>query len=342
MYDLGNPDYQILLLAIPLLLVFFIFYIQWKKRAIKQFIDQKLYGEINSDQSQRKGLIKFTIRLIAILLLIIGLLNPKIGTRLETVTREGVDVVFALDVSKSMLAEDVAPNRLLKAKHILSKAIDQLINDRVGIIIYAGKAYAQLPLTTDYTAAKMFLKNISTDRVPTQGTDIAKAVEMSLSYFESGTEQNRTLFILSDGESHEDGALEAAELASSNGIIINSISLGTAEGGPIPIKQNGIIKSYKKDKDDKVVVTKMDIQTLQQISLSTGGSFIHGIHTNESLDFIKAQLDKMEKVESETELYSDYEDQFQWFLILSLALFVIDYLIPNRKTIRIRKSYSCY
>ena len=338
MYDLGNPDYQILLLAIPLLLVFFIFYIQWKKRAIKQFIDQKLYGEINSDQSQRKGLIKFTIRLIAILLLIIGLLNPKIGTRLETVTREGVDVVFALDVSKSMLAEDVAPNRLLKAKHILSKAIDQLINDRVGIIIYAGKAYAQLPLTTDYTAAKMFLKNISTDRVPTQGTDIAKAVEMSLSYFESGTEQNRTLFILSDGESHEDGALEAAELASSNGIIINSISLGTAEGGPIPIKQNGIIKSYKKDKDDKVVVTKMDIQTLQQISLSTGGSFIHGIHTNESLDFIKAQLDKMEKVESETELYSDYEDQFQWFLILSLALFVIDYLIPNRKTIRIRKS----
>lgn len=338
MYDLGNPKYQILILAIPILLGFFIYYNQWKKKTIQQFIDQKLYNDINSYQSQRKGLLKFTIRLIAILLLIIGLLNPKIGTRLESVTRKGVDVVFALDVSKSMLAEDVAPNRLLKAKHILSKAIDQLINDRVGIIIYAGKAYAQLPLTTDYTAAKMFLKNINTDRVPTQGTDIAKAVDMSLSYFESGIEQNRTLFILSDGESHEDGALNAAELASSNGIIINSISFGTSEGGPIPIKRNGIIKSYKKDKDDKVVVTKMDVQTLQQISLSTGGAFMHGKHTNESLDFIKTQLDKMEKIESETELYSDYEDQFQWFLIISLVLLVIDYLIPNCKTMWIRKS----
>jgi Ca-activated chloride channel family protein len=236
-----------------------------------------------------------------------------------------------------MLAEDVTPNRILKAKQILSKAIDELVNDRIGIIVYAGKAYAQLPLTTDYSAAKMFLNTIDTDMVPTQGTDIGNAVEMALSYFESGTEQNRVLFVLSDGESHEEGAIEASEMALKNGIIINSIGIGTSQGAPIPIIRNGIVKGYKKDKSNNVVVTKMDSQMLQQLALSTNGGFIDGSYTQETIGFITTALSKMEQVESETELFSDYEDQFQWFLALSLFFFILEIIIPNRKTLWIRK-----
>ena len=337
MFDLGNPQYQYLI-ALPIIVwVVYMIYKSWRKKKQIEFADSVLFSQINPNQSQRKSVIKQIFRFLGLTCLVIALVNPKIGTRIETVTRKGVDVVFAIDVSKSMLAEDVLPSRILKAKQILSKAIDVLVNDRIGIIVYAGKAYAQLPLTTDYTAAKMFLRTIDTDMVPTQGTDIGNAVEMALSYFESGKEQNRALFIISDGESHEEGATEASELASKNGIVINAIGLGTLVGGPIPIKYNGVIKGYKKDNQDKVVVTKMDPEMLQQLALSTEGSFIDGTNTKETIDFIKNSLAKMEKVESETEMYTDYDDQFQWFLALALFFFILDLIIPNRKTLWIRK-----
>lgn len=337
MFDLANPQYQYLLILPIVVWVFYMFYKSWRKRKQTDLADSTLFAQINPNQSNRKSVFRQVFQFLGLTALIIGLMNPKIGTRLETVTRKGVDVVFAIDVSKSMLAEDIAPSRILKAKQILSKAIDELVNDRIGIIVYAGKAYAQLPLTTDYTAAKMFLRTIDTDIVPTQGTDIGNAVEMALSYFESGTEQNRALFILSDGESHEEGAIEASQLASENGIIINAIGLGTLQGGPIPIKRNGIIKGYKKDRDDNVVVTKMDPEMLQQLSLSTNGTFIDGIHTKESIEFIKNNIAKMEQVESETEMFTDYEDQFQWFLGFALLFFILDFITPNRKTLWLRK-----
>jgi Ca-activated chloride channel family protein len=183
----------------------------------------------------------------------------------------------------------------------------------------------------------MFLRTIDTDMVPTQGTDIGNAVEMALSYFESGKEQNRVLFIISDGENHEEGAVEASELASENGIVIHAIGLGTLEGGPIPIKRNGVIKGYKKDNQDKVVVTKMDPEMLQQLAVSTEGSFMDGTNTKETIEFIKTSLAKMEQVESDTEMYTDYEDQFQWFLALALFFFMLDFVVPNRKTLWLRK-----
>ena len=337
MFDLGNPQYQYLLILPIVVWVIYMFYKSWRKRKQTDLADSTLFAQINPNQSNRKSVLRQVFQFLGLTALVIGLMNPKIGTRLETVTRKGVDVVFAIDVSKSMLAEDIAPSRILKAKQILSKAIDELVNDRIGIIVYAGKAYAQLPLTTDYTAAKMFLRTIDTDMVPTQGTDIGNAVEMALSYFESGTEQNRALFIISDGESHEEGAIEASQLASENGIIINAIGLGTLQGGPIPIKRNGIIKGYKKDGDDNVVVTKMDPEMLQQLSLSTNGTFIDGTHTKETIEFIKNALAKMEQVESETEMFTDYEDQFQWFLGFALFFFILDFITPNRKTLWLRK-----
>ena len=337
MFDLGNPQYQYLFILPIIVWVIYLVYKSWRKRKQAELADSALFAQINPNHSNRKSVIKHLFQFLGLTALVIALVNPKIGTRLETITRKGVDVVFAIDVSKSMLAEDVAPNRILKAKQILSKAIDELVNDRIGIIVYAGKAYAQLPLTSDYAAAKMFLRTIDTDMVPTQGTDIGNAVEMALSYFKSGIKQNRVLFILSDGENHEEGALEASQLASENGIIINAIGLGTIQGGPIPIKRNGMIKGYKKDGSNNVVVTKMDPDMLQQLALSTNGAFIDGTHTKETIAFIKDALAKMEQVESETEMFTDYEDQFQWFLGLALLFFILDFITPNRKTLWLRK-----
>ena len=337
MFELGNPEYQILFLLPILLFLCFWFFISWKKKKQNELADKELFLLISPSRSHRKNKIKLFCQLLGMCFLIVGLINPKVGTRLETISRKGVDVVFAIDVSKSMLAEDVSPNRILKAKQILSKTIDELINDRIGIIVYAGKAYAQLPLTTDYTAAKMFLRTINTDMVPTQGTDIGNAVEMALSYFESGTKKNRALFIISDGESHENGVLAASKLATENGIIVNTIALGSIQGGPIPIKKNGQIVEYKKDRQGKVVVTKMDTEMLQQLALSTQGSFIIGVDTKETIGFVKNALEKMEQIESETELYSGYKDQFQWFLALSLFFFTIDFVLPTKKTTWLRK-----
>ena len=337
MFDLGNPQYLYLLVLPIFLWATYLYFRSWRNKKQQQFADTVLFDKINPFRSKRKSVIKLILRLFGLTTLIVSLINPKVGSRIETVTRKGVDVVFSIDVSKSMMAEDIAPSRILKAKQILSNAIDELVNDRIGIIVYAGKAYAQLPLTTDYTAAKMFLRTINTDMVPTQGTDIGNAVEMALSYFETGKDQNRVLFILSDGESHEDGALEASELASENGILIHAIGLGTLDGGPIPIKRNGVIKGYKKDKEDKVVVTKMDPAMLQQLALSTEGNFIDGMNTKETIEFIKSSIEKMEQVESETEMYTDYEDQFQWFLAMALIFFTLDIILPNRKTLWLRK-----
>ena len=337
MFDLGNPQYQYLYLLPILVWVAYLSFRSWRKRKQAELVDGILWDRIHPNRSKRKPFIKHCLRLLGLISLVIALINPKIGTRIETITRKGVDVVFAMDVSKSMLAEDISPSRILKAKQILSKAIDGLVNDRIGVIVYAGKAYAQLPLTTDYTAAKMFLRTIDTDVVPTQGTDIGNAVEMALSYFESGERQNRVLFILSDGESHEKGALAASKLASDNGIVIYSIGIGTLEGGPIPIKRNGLVKSYKKDKNDQVVVTKMNPEMLQQLAVGTDGSYTNGSNTNETISFINDALSKMEKVESDTELYTDYEDQFQWFLALALFFFTLDLIVPNRKTLWLRK-----
>jgi len=337
MFELANTQYTYLFILPIVVWISYLLYTNWRTKKQDEIADASLYHSINPNRSNRKLVIKQLLQLLGMTSLVIALINPKVGTRLETITRKGVDVVFAIDVSRSMLAEDIAPSRIEKAKQILSKAIDELVNDRVGIIVYAGKAYAQLPLTTDYTSAKMFLRSINTDMVPTQGTDIGNAVEMALDYFESGTEQNRVLFIISDGENHEEGALEATEIASKNGIIINTIGLGTLQGAPMPIKRNGIIKGYKKDAEGNVVVTKMDPEMLQQLALSTKGSFIDGTRTNETIEFIKEALMKMDKVESETELFTDYEDQFQWFLGLAFFFFLLDFITPNRKTLWLRK-----
>jgi Ca-activated chloride channel family protein len=270
--------------------------------------------------------------LLIIASIAIALVNPKVGSRLETIKREGVDIVFAIDVSKSMLAEDVRPNRIAKAKQIISQTLDQLVSDRIGIIIYAGQAYPQLPITTDYGAARLFLQTVNTDMIPSQGTAIAEALDLASRYFDDENQKNRILVVLSDGEDHEEGIKEAAQKAFDQGIKIYSVGIGTAKGAPIPDIRNGVNIGFKKDQSGQIVLSKLQEGSLKEMAGITDGGYIIGKNTRETVEAIIETIEQMEKKEFESQVFSDYEDQFQWFLGLALLLLVIDIFVLERKT----------
>jgi Ca-activated chloride channel family protein len=277
-------------------------------------------------------LLKLIVLLLGISSLLIALVNPKIGTKLETVKREGVDIVFAIDVSKSMLAEDVAPNRLDKSKRIVSEIINQLASDRVGIIAYAATAFPQLPITTDFASAKMFLQGMNTDMLSSQGTAIDEAIKLAKTYYDDENQTNRVLFIVSDGEDHSEGAVALAEEAVNEGIKIFTIGVGTTKGGPIPIKQNGITQTYKKDNEGETVITRLNEEILIEIAEEGNGVYIEGGNTQAVVDFVRDTLNKMDKTEFEAKEFADYKDQFQWFLGFGLFLIVLDVFLLERKT----------
>ena len=266
-------------------------------------------------------------------MLIIALINPKIGTKIETFQRLGVDIVFAVDVSKSMLAEDIVPSRIEKSKQLVSQIINNLGGDRIGIVAYAGKAFPQLPLTTDYSSAKMFLQNMDTDMLSSQGTAIDEAIRLSSTYFAQDELTERLLFIVSDGEDHNDLSYDMAELAGKNNITIYSIGVGTEKGSPIPIKKNGILMSYKKDINGEVVITKLNKTYLENISKKTGGKYISGAITNNVIDDVIDILENTEKKEFETQKFSEFKDQFQWFILLGFICIFIDIFMRDGKTI---------
>ena len=307
-----------------------------KKRKQKQFADEKLLKRLAPDRSTFKPWLKFSFLALIIALLCVALANPKIGTKIETVKREGVDVVFAIDVSKSMLAEDVAPNRLEKAKRLVSETLSQLKGDRVGIVAYAASAYPQLPLTTDHSAARMFLQSMNTDMLSSQGTAIQEAIRMGSSYFDEKQPTSRILFIISDGEDHEMGATEIASEVTNQGIRVFTIGVGTEKGAPIPIKE-GNTQSYKRDRSGEVVISRLNASLLQQIANNANGKYISGENTKKAVDEIVSILDSSEKGEFETQKFVDYEDQFQWFLAGAILLLALDLFIFERKTQWVKK-----
>ena len=287
--------------------------------------------------SKTKDSLKLIIQIFAIIFLIIGLVNPKIGTELKTVTREGVDIVFAVDVSKSMLAEDIAPNRLEKSKQLVSQIINSLAGDRIGIIGYAGSAFPQVPITTDFSSAKLFLSSMSTDMVSSQGTAITEAISMAQTYYNDAEQTNRVLFIISDGEDHEGSVDQTVEAATQLGIKIYTIGVGTEAGAPIPIKRNGILQYYKRNEENEQVITKLDVATLQQIASEGNGEYIDGTNTKEVVDTVTAILNGMDKKEFEAKQFTDFKDQFQWFLGGALFLLLLDVLLLERKTAWLKK-----
>jgi Ca-activated chloride channel family protein len=332
MFELEEKIYFYVLFAIPLLLVAFLMLSIWKKKKQKQFADHRLLSRLSPEKSIFKLYFKLMLWCLAIACFSIALVNPKFGTKLETVKREGVDIVFAVDVSKSMLAEDIAPNRIEKSKQLVTQVINNLASDRIGIIAYAGQAYPQLPITTDYASAKMFLQNMNTDMLSSQGTAISDAIEMATTYFNDEEQTNRILIIISDGEDHSDNAVEAARVASEKGIIIFTIGVGKSQGGPIPIKRNGIIESYKKDQNGETVITKLNEVVLKEIAASTNGFYLNGSNTQQVVDEVKKRLLAMDKKEFETKQYTDFDHQFQWFLGFGLLFLCIDILVSEKKT----------
>lgn len=320
-----------------MIILLFIIVQYWRLRAQRNFANSRLLKRLSPNQSLFKRILKVLILCGVFGCLTLALVNPKVGTKLETVRSQGVDVVFAVDVSKSMLAEDIAPNRLEKSKQLVTQIINNLASDRVGIIAYAGKAFPQLPITTDYAAAKMFLQNMNTDMMSSQGTAIQEAILLSKTYFDNEEQTNRILIIISDGEDHEGEAIDAAEEAMEVGIKIITIGVGEVKGAPIPIKRNGSILTYKKDNNNEIVITKLNPETLQSIADETNGIYIDGSSTSEVIEKVKEVLNNMDKTEFETKQIADFKDQFQWFLGLAIVLIFIDIFLLERKTEWLKK-----
>ena len=332
MYQLEEKIWFWFLLVIPVMALLFVILQIWKNRAQNKFADKKLLNKLSPDKSLFKSILKFFVWSLAIAFLIFGLVNPKIGTKLETVKRQGVDIVFAIDVSKSMLAEDIAPNRLEKSKQLVTQIINNLASDRIGIIAYAGKAFPQLPITTDYASAKMFLQSMNTDMLSSQGTAIDEAIQLARTYYDDEEQTNRVLIIISDGEDHNDIAVDVAEAAAEEGIKIFTIGVGELKGGPIPIKRNGIVLNYKKDNNGETVITKLNEETLIEIAEEGNGEYINGRKTNQVVETIGDILNKMDKKEFEAKEFAEYKDQFQWFLGFAIFFLFIDIFLLERKT----------
>jgi Ca-activated chloride channel family protein len=305
MYRLEEPIYFYLLAIVPIMIVVFLLVLWWKKRTQKKFSNPELLEKIAPNTSTFKNTLKLVILILGISFLVISLVNPKMGSKLKTVKREGVDVVFALDVSKSMLAEDIAPNRLEKAKQIISKIIEKLGSDRVGVIIYAGNSYPLLPITTDHAAANMFLQNANPDMVSSQGTAINEALELAQTYYNNDEQTNRFLIIISDGEDHQQETKQMAQNLSNDGVKIYTVGVGTEKGGPIPMRLNGAMIGYKKDRKGETVITKRQPDVLAEIADVANGRFIDGNITEEPVKQLSEIIANAQKNEFETKQFSE-------------------------------------
>jgi Ca-activated chloride channel family protein len=335
--ELDESKYLYLLFIVPFFALLFLYNQYWKRKKQREFGDLDLVKKLSPEKSVFKPILKLVVILLALIGLIFGLVNPKIGTKMETVKREGIDIVFAMDVSKSMLAEDVAPSRLEKSKQIVSQIINQLGSDRIGIVAYAGSAFPVLPITTDYGVAKMFLQSMNTDIVSSQGTSLNEAIKLSATYFDEKSKTSKLLIMISDGEDHSEGAEEAAEEATKLGMKIITIGVGTEKGSTIPLRVNGIVESFKRDNNNEVVITKLNKEGLTTIAKATKGGYVDGTNTKAVLDYVKNALDNIQKTEFESTQMANFQSQFQWFLGIAFALLFLDVFLLERKTKWVQK-----
>lgn len=327
-----NPQYLYWLLVIPVMVAVYVLIRLWNKKQFERFASLKLREYLVPMFSPTRANTKFILFTLIIALLIIGAANLQSGSKMEKVKREGIDIFLCVDISNSMHAEDIAPNRLERSKQAIYKLISKLGGDRIGVIVFAGNAYVQLPITTDYSAAKMFLSTVDTDLIPTQGTEIGRAIELAVKSF-GESENSKAIVIISDGEDHENGdAVKAAQEAAKNGIKIYTIGMGLDEGAPIPLyNQYGKRTGYKKDKDGNIVITKLDDHILRQIAEIGDGIYVRASNSNVGLDKIYDDISLAKKSEIESKMFTDYEDRFQWFIGAAIILIIIEILISSSK-----------
>lgn len=335
MFEFTDNNILFGLLLVPLIFVMFAFNRYRRKRYLKKYANEMQYSVLIPDASKSNPWIKHILLLSAIILFIIALAGPRTGSRLQEVEKKGREIVIALDVSYSMLAPDIKPNRLEMAKNALSRMLDQLGDDKVALLIFAGEAYMLMPLTNDFSAAQLFLRNAGPEMVSKQGTSLPSAIKMALKSFSpdipevSGTNMAKAIIIITDGENHEPGVMEAADEAKKAGILIHTIGIGNPDGVPIPVSNEN--SDFRKDKKGNVIVSKLDENTLKAISSHTGGYYIRSGNDPTGLFKLIRQLDEMEKQEFKTKSFAQYDEKFQYFLGFGLVIIIIELILSNRK-----------
>jgi Ca-activated chloride channel family protein len=330
MFRFANPEYLYALLLIPALLIFYLYSRIKRRKAMAKFGQREILSVLMPDASKARPTIKYFLLLLALTSIIIGIARPQFGSQLKNVKREGIEIMIALDVSNSMMAEDIEPNRLERSKRAISQLVDKLSDDKIGLIVFAGEAYTQLPITSDYVSAKLFLNSISTQIVPTQGTAIGAAINLAAKSFSPQFVGNKVIIVITDGENHEDDALGAAANAAEQGIVVHTIGLGSPKGALIPDYSNGQ-KGYKKDSKGNTIVTKLDEQMLQKIAQAGKGMYIRANNTQMGLNALFNEVNKMEKTELESQVYADYDEKFQYFLGFGIFLLLVDFIVLERK-----------
>lgn len=328
MFRFGHPEYLYLLLLIPLMAFIQLYFTSQKKKALKGFGNPELLKHLMPDVSFFRPVIKYYLLLLALAAIIFTLSAPQFGTKIETVKRKGIELIIALDVSNSMNSNDIEPTRLERAKQAIGRLTDRLKNDRIGLIVFAGQAYVQLPITSDYPSARMFLNAVNTNIVPVQGTAIGSAINLAVSSFSQQEGINRAIIVITDGENHEDDAMGAAKIAAEKGIKVYTVGMGTPKGGPIPTGGSG---NFFTDREGNVIITKLNEEMLQQIAASGDGEYIPANNIRTGINALMDQLEGLEKAELESKVYTEFDEQFQYIALIALLILLIDFIILERK-----------
>ena len=335
MFRFANIEMLWWLITIPVFVITYIVYTKRKQRQLTEFGDPELMAQLMPDASKSRPIWKFGMLILALILLIVAAARPQYGQKEKTVKRQGIEVMVALDISNSMLAEDVAPNRLDRAKQMLSKMIDNMVDDKVGLVVFAGDAFTQLPITCDYVSAKMFLNTISPTLIPTQGTAIGAALQTAITSFGAQeSEAGRAIILITDGENHEDDAIAAAKKANELGMQVFVIGIGKPEGAPIPKPGTN---DYFKDRAGQVVVSRLNEEMCQQIAVAGNGAYVRCDNTNTAMRALQQELDRIATTELESTVYADYNEQYQSFVLIALLLLAIEFFILSRKNHRLTR-----
>ncbi len=337
MLRFGHIEFLWGLVLIPAFILVYILVSSWKKKAVKSLGDKSVVTMMMPGVSFSTPLLKFILFALAYLFLVIGAADPQIGSKMEEEKRKGDDLMILLDVSNSMLSQDMSPNRLENAKQAIAQLIDNLHTDRIGIVVFAGEAYVQLPVTTDYSAAKLFLNTINTNMVPTQGTAIGAAIDMGLKSFDFKNGTGKAMIIITDGENHEDDAVAAAKNAADKDVMVNVIGMGSAEGAPIPIYQNGKQVGFHTDSTGHTVISKLSEDMCKEISTAGNGTYVRATNANSGLNIVMDQISKVQKKTYDSKTFKDFEDRFQFFLAFAFLFLVVEFFITNQKSARLSR-----
>lgn len=328
MFRFGEPLYLYLLIVVPILAAFYFYSNYRRRKRLKEYGDMELLKQLMPEVSKYRPDVKFWLLLAAMVMVIFMLAQPQFGSKMETVKRQGIETVVALDISNSMLAQDVAPSRLEKSKKLISRLVETFNNDKVALIVFAGEAFTQLPITSDYVSAKMFLETISPSLISTQGTDIRAAINLAMKSFTPNDGVGRAIVLITDGENHEGGAIEAAQEAAKKGIHVFVLGVGSPDGSPIPVEGSN---EFRRDKEGNVVVTRLNEEMCREIARAGNGMYVRVDNTNNAERALNAEVNKLAKADVETQVFTEFDEQFRVLAWLALILLAVEIMILNRR-----------